>query len=157
MPDGVADLLGEIEHISAGAVRSETKARRLVRWAFDGHPWHAIVTNGTTAAIACRIVDEIAAVRGVAVQPYDADTTQVEFHNAEVPLPTRLLRVIAHNDNDFDLMVEALTEGPHHEVAANVIILALLEAIFDLSTGVGESTTVRDIPAQGGLPREGHS
>lgn len=129
------------------AAFNDSRAHRLARWAFEGHPWHVIVSNGAFAALMHRILLEHS--DGRAIPPYGGSTTTVEFQGVTVELPTRLLSLIARDDHDFDLLVEGIIEGPHHEVAANVIILTLLEALFDVAAGGVSDSHPVDGPEEG--------
>lgn len=125
------------------------EGRELAGFAFEDGPDH----RRASASVLCAMVSEILeqAARSGRIEPraYDGPEAYVEL---ELPphmrhyrrgtvrgagIPTRLLSLLSRDERELDDMIGALAMGPGHDVAANAILMRMLETLFDAVTSPG--------------------
>lgn len=115
--------------------------RVLSRYAFEDGPDHMRVANSVLAGVLHLLLEEVARMRGLEPLDYRGPSVPVELdepphsptQGTPIEIPTRLLSTLCKGDDgDIQDALNALLEGPTHEVATNVIFMHLMEVLADL-------------------------
>ena len=131
----------------------------LSAFAFDDGPDHRRAANSILAALVHEIVEMASRANREAPRRYEGPDEYVEF---EVPphlrhggyhrrrrrssgsapgipegaaMPTRLLSRIAADPGELEYLIDSLAEGPGHDVAGTIVLLRLLESLYDTLGG----------------------
>lgn len=144
LPKAVQGKTEEIQHF----LGDSKKGRRLCRFAFHDGPHNRRASSGVIAGIAMHLAN-MAGSKGV--HDGDGPSIGVEFHvpphlrgrvnreTAFFKLPTRLLTEV-FGDEELEEIVDSLIDGPPHDGAANVILIRLLESVYNSLNGGGMMT-----------------
>jgi hypothetical protein len=141
-PAEVEALRRNVETFANCFVKDDKKARHLCRLALEDGPWHRYETNTAIASILIEVLEVVERKAGRKFRTYDGPVEEVELHlpphlaghrgrsYAVIELPVRLLHAVFKSQEAYDYALEALSEGPHHDVAGNAILVMLIEAIY---------------------------
>ncbi len=141
-PAEVEAMRRSVETFANSFVKDDKKARHLCRLALEDGPWHRYETNTAIASILIEVLEIVERNTGRKFRMYDGPVEEVELHlpphlagrrgrsYAVIELPVRLLHAVFKSQEAYDYILEALSEGPHHDVANNAILVMLVEAIY---------------------------
>lgn len=120
-------------------------AREVRFAAFEDGPPHRRAASSVLGAALMRVLEEAARSRGVEPRAYDGDSVDVDWslpphmrHRrrgpsySSAPIPTRLLASLCADEREREDIIQALSEGPEHDVATNVVLLNMLESLYDI-------------------------
>jgi len=144
LPEELEHMREEIELVVARSLGDPKKARRICRLALDDGPWHRYVTN---IAVAGAILELLGVARCPDPEQHGhiGAVEEVELHlpphlagrrgrsYARLDLPARLLSKAFKSRAAYEYVVDAMSEGPHHELASNVLLMTLVESLLDPS------------------------
>jgi len=131
--EAVEGLIGEVRDV-----------RMLSESAFDDGPDHRRAANSILCGLLHEILEEAARSRSVPLRGYAGEYAAIDYdvpphhhrrYSGTAALPTRLLSTISEDRRDLDCLIDSLASGPHHDVAANVILLNMLETLYDTVSG----------------------
>jgi hypothetical protein len=151
LPAGLPEAVDAVREQLAGSGRT----RRLARLAFEEGPYHRRVTNAVLCGVLARLAEAAGPPPGEDEKPLaSAEAVEVELdlpgrrrsEAGAVSLPTRLIARLCPDEEALDEALDGLIDGPEHEVAANVILLRLLESLHDRLAAPAAT------PADGPLP-----
>jgi len=140
-PEAVEVKREEVEAAVSVLLEGDSNhAGRICRLALNHGPWERYETNtALSAALLAAVIPN-----SDSLPEYSGPYEEVELHLpphlgghrgksfARLKMPTRLLRDAFGSDEAVEYVVDALSEGPHHDVAGNIMLLSLIEAMADL-------------------------
>lgn len=141
LPEELEHMREEIEDVLARSLGDAKKARRICRLALDDGPWHRYVTN---IAFAGAILELLRAADRPDPEQHEhiGKVEEVELHlpphlagrrgrsYARLDLPARLLSKAFKSREAYSYAVDAMSEGPHNELASNVLLMTLIELLL---------------------------